>query len=333
MIRLAINGFGRIGRNVFKIAFENPEIEVVSVNDLIDTKTLAHLLKYDTVFGVYRHKVEVNGSDLVINGQKIAVHNEPDPIKLPWKNEKIDVVIESTGKFTTEQEAEQHIQAGAKYVILSAPAKQGNLPTIVLGVNNDKAKNQKAISNASCTTNCITPVVAVIHAKFGILKSMMTTVHAYTADQRLQDTGHKDLRRARAAAANIVPTTTGAAIAATEALPDLKDKFDGMAIRVPVINGSISDIVMLVGKKTSIEEVNNALKEAEKNPIYRNILRTTSEQIVSSDIIGDPHSSIVDLSLTKVVDGDFVKVVAWYDNEWGYSNRMVESALLINKQQ
>lgn len=333
MIRMAINGFGRIGRSVFKVAFERSGIEIVSINDLIDAKTLAHLLKYDSVYGPYKYNVQSDQEGLIVNGKKIKVYNQKDPSNLSWDEDKIDVVIESTGIFTTEQGAGEHIRVGAKKVILSAPSKEGEMLTLVLGVNNDQYKDQKSVSNASCTTNCITPVVAVIHEALTIKKAMMSTVHAYTSDQRLHDTAHKDLRRARAAGVNIVPTTTGAAIAATEAFPPLKGKFDGMAIRVPVIDGSLSDIVMLVEKKTTPEEVNKILEDASQKPIFKNILRVTKDPIVSTDIIGDPHSAIVDLSLTKVVDGDFVKVVAWYDNEWGYSNRMVETALLISQNQ
>lgn len=330
MIRIAINGFGRIGRSVFKVAFEKPEVEIVAVNDLIDAKTLAHLLKYDSVYGPYKYAVQSEQASITVNGKIIKVYNQKDPANLPWGEDNIDVVIESTGKFTSTQGANEHITAGAKKVILSAPSKEGEMLTLVLGVNNDGYEDQNSVSNASCTTNCITPVVSVIHNALVIKKAMMTTIHAYTSDQRLHDTAHEDLRRARAAGVNIVPTTTGAAIAATEAFPQLKGKFDGMAIRVPVINGSLSDIVMLVEKKTTTEEVNKILTQASENPIFKNIVRVTNDPIVSTDIIGDPHSSIIDLSLTKVVDGDFVKVVAWYDNEWGYSNRMVESALLIS---
>lgn len=331
MIKIAINGFGRIGRAVFKIAFVNPEIEVVAINDLIDAKTLAHLLRYDTIYGPYKYKIGATDSSLEVNGKTINVYNEKDPKNLPWRKDNIDVVIESTGVFTSEEGANQHINAGAKKVILSAPAKKGNVPTIVLGVNENNYTGQKVISNASCTTNCITPIVDILSNNFGIKKAMMTTVHAYTSDQRLHDTAHKDLRRARAAASNIIPTTTGAAIAATEAVPAIKDKFDGIAIRVPIIIGSLSDIVVLLEKKVTVEEINDSFIKAADNLKNKNIIKVTTDPIVSSDIIGDPHSTIIDLSLTKVIDGDFVKIVAWYDNEWGYSNRMVETAVLISK--
>ncbi len=329
MIRVAINGFGRIGRNVFKVALTKKEIEVVAINDLIDARTLAHLLQYDTVYGRYNQKVEGGDDHIIVGSQKIKVFGEATPENLPWEENKIDVVIEATGRFTTENDANKHILAGARTVILSAPAKEGNITTVVAGVNNKDCKKGRIISSASCTTNCITPVVSVIDDRFTVLKSLMTTVHAYTADQNIQDSGHKDLRRARAAAANIVPTTTGAAKASTKVLTNLENKFDGIAIRVPVINGSISDIVMLVKEKTTVEEVNNTLKVASTLPRYKNILSCTEEPLVSSDIIGNPHSAIVDLSLTKVVDGDFVKVIAWYDNEWGYSNRMIETILAM----
>jgi len=332
MIRLAINGFGRIGRAVFKVAYENPEIEIVAVNDLVDAKTLAALLKYDTVYGPYRHEVASDGQTMTVGGKTIKVYSQKDPLQLPWAADKIDVVIESTGVFTSEEGAGEHIKAGAKKVILSAPAKEGNVPTILMGVNDKDYSGQVNISNASCTTNCIAPVVAIIHSALGVKKAMMTTIHAYTSDQRLHDSPHKDMRRARAAASNIIPTTTGATLAAAEAVPALKGKFEGLAIRVPVICGSLSDIVMQVEKSTTAEQVNQIIGEAIKNPLYKNIVRATSDPIVSSDIIGDPHSAIVDLPLTKVVDGDLVKVIAWYDNEWGYSNRMVETALMVGKE-
>jgi len=331
MIRLAINGFGRIGRSVFKVAFDNPEIDVVAINDLIDAKTLGHLLHYDSVYGPYKYLVGSSDTYISVNNKTIKVYNQKDPKLLPWGDDKIDVVIESTGKFTTAQGAGEHLNAGAKKVILSAPSKEGEMMTLVIGVNSDKYKGEKSVSNASCTTNCIAPVVDIVNKSLGIKKATMSTVHAYTSDQRLHDTAHEDLRRARAAAVNVIPTTTGAAIAATEALPELKNKFDGMAIRVPVINGSLSDIVMLVGKNTTKEEVNKILTDAANEPRFKNIVRVTQDPIVSTDIIGDPYSSIIDLSLTKVVDGDLVKVVAWYDNEWGYSNRMVDTALLISQ--
>lgn len=329
--RIAINGFGRIGRNAFKIALQKKDLEIVAINDLTDNKTLAHLLKYDTVYGRFSKKVLFDEKHLIVNGKKYLALSEKDPSALPWKKLKIDVVLECTGIFRDEVGASLHLKAGAKKVIISAPAKGGGIPTFVLGVNQKKYHNEKIINNASCTTNCIAPVAAIIHGTLGIQKAMMTTVHGYTADQNLQDGPHKDLRRARAAAANIVPTSTGAATAAAEAIPELSGIFDGLALRVPVITGSLSDFTFVTKRKTSKEEVNTIFKKAAKSPRYKNILEVTDDPIVSSDIVGNPHSSIVDLSLTNVIDGDLVKVIAWYDNEWGYSNRLVEMAMEIAK--
>jgi len=326
MIRVAINGFGRIGRNVFKASFGRlKDLEFVAVNDLTDTKTLAHLLKHDTNYGAYEREVSHDEKHLIVGGKRILVTAEKDPTKLPWKDLKIDVVIESTGRFTSEEAASQHLTAGAKRVVLSAPAKGGNVPTYVLGVNGHEYKGKaKVINNASCTTNCIAPVAAVLHSKFGIKKALMTTIHSYTADQVLQDGPHKDLRRARAAAMNMVPTSTGAAIAVTETIPELKGLFDGLSVRVPTSVVSMSDFTFVLGKKTTAEEVNKALKAACATKRYEGVLACTEEELVSSDFIKNPYSSIVDLKLTQVVDGDLVKVVAWYDNEWGYSNRLGE---------
>lgn len=323
-IRVGINGFGRIGRAAFKIALDTPGIEVVGINDLTDTETLAHLLKYDTAYGKYDKLVSHTSSDLVVAGKSYPVSAEKEPSKLPWKALKVDVVIESTGRFVKQEQAAQHLTAGAKRVVISAPAKGGGVDTIVLGVNRGNLKQQEIVSNASCTTNCIAPVVKVLLKEFGVKKVMMTTIHSYTADQNLVDGPHDDLRRARAAAQNIVPTSTGAAIATTETIPELKGLFDGLAVRVPTIVGSLSDFVFILGQKVTKEEVNEALKTAASSPEYQGILEVTEEPIVSSDVIGNPHSSIVDLSLTNVVDGDMVKVVAWYDNEMGYSHRLVE---------
>lgn len=331
-VRIAINGFGRIGRCAFKVAFDTKGLEVVAINDLTDAKTIAHLLAHDTVYGAYDHVVKAAGDGLLIHGKKIHVFAEKDPALLPWKKLNIDVVLECTGRFTDEAGASAHLKAGAQRVIISAPAKGGNVPTYVRGVNNKKyKKSERLINNASCTTNCISPVAAVMESRFGIKKAMMTTVHAYTAEQNLQDGPHRDLRRARAAAENIIPTTTGAAIATTETIPSLKGKFDGLAIRVPVAVVSLSDFTFLLKKKVTVKEVNNALIQASKNPFFRGILGVTDEPLVSSDFIGDTRSAIVDLSLTKVVDGDMVKVVAWYDNELGYAHRLVELALEIGK--
>jgi glyceraldehyde 3-phosphate dehydrogenase len=335
--RVAINGFGRIGRNAFKVAFDRSDIEIVALNDLTDTKTLAHLLKHDTNYGAYQHEVSAGDGHIKVKGQDIKVLAEKDPSQLPWKDLGVDVVIESTGFFVDPAKAKAHIDAGAKKVVLSAPAKGEGSQTIVLGVNEDKLESAgDIISNASCTTNCIAPVAAVIENEFGIEKAMMTTTHSYTADQRLQDAPHKDLRRARAAAQNIVPTTTGATIAATEALPSLKGLFGGMSIRVPTSIVSLSDFVIITKKTVTVEEVNAALKKAAKEPYYQGILAVTDEPLVSSDMIGNSHSAIVDLPMTAVVDGNMLKIVAWYDNEWGYSNRLVEvvadAGKLLSKQ-
>lgn len=332
--RVAINGFGRIGRMAFKIAFERSDIEIVAINDLTDAKTLAHLLKYDSSYGIYQHDVSADDTSITVNGQKITVLAEKDPANLPWAAHDVQVVIESTGFFTKPEKAMAHIEhAGAKKVVLSAPAKGDGADTIVLGVNEDKLPNAGAvISNASCTTNCITPVANVIEGAFGIEKAMMTTIHSYTADQRLQDAPHKDLRRARAAAENIVPTTTGATIAAAEALPALKGLFEGLSIRVPTPVVSLSDFVFVTKKEVTVEEVNDTFRKAAAEPYYQGILAVSEEQLVSSDFKGNSHSAIVDLPLTSVVGGTLLKVVAWYDNEWGYSNRLVELVADIGKQ-
>jgi glyceraldehyde 3-phosphate dehydrogenase len=323
--RVAINGFGRIGRNAFKVAFDRSDIEVVAINDLTDNKTLAHLLKHDTNYGTYSHEVSHDDTHIIVDGKKIKVFAEKDPAALPWKDLNVDVVIESTGFFTDPAKAKAHITAGAKKVVISAPAKGEGATTVVLGVNEDKLEGAaEVVSNASCTTNCITPVAAVIESHFGIEKAMMTTVHSYTASQVLQDGPAKDLREARAAAENIVPTTTGASIAAAQALPALKDRFGGLSVRVPTPVVSLSDFVIITKRKVTVEEVNEVFKKAAKEPYYQGILAVTEEELVSSDFIGNSHSAIVDLSLTAVIDGTMLKVVAWYDNEWGYSNRLVE---------
>lgn len=331
MKKIAINGFGRIGRAAFKIAFTKHDIEVAAINDLTDAKTLAHLLQYDTAYGRYQNTVEVHENNLIINNKTIPVYAEPDPKQLPWGDLGVDVVLECTGRFVSGEAMRAHIEAGAKKVILSAPAKEGDdVPTFLLGVNDDAyTSDQKILSNASCTTNCIAPVAKILQNKFGIEKALMTTIHSYTADQNLQDGPHKDLRRARAAAGNMVPTTTGAAIAVTEVIPELRGRFDGLAVRVPTIVASLTDFTFLLKRDTTIEEVNQVLKDAAKHSSLQGIFTTTEEPLVSSDFIGNPYSSIADLSLTKVVGGNLVKVVAWYDNEWGYSNRLVEMAQLI----
>ena len=332
-VRIAINGFGRIGRAAFKIALEKANVEVVGINDLTDTKTLAYLLQYDTMYRKFGKKVSFDNENIIVGGIKVRVYAIKDPKTLPWKELQTDVVLECTGRFTDLEGGKLHLEAGAKLVIISAPAKGEGVPTFVLGVNQDKfnPKKHQVISNASCTTNCITPVAEVMHRKFGIKKAMMTTTHSYTADQNLVDGPHKDLRRARAAAQNIVPTTTGAAIAAGEVIPKLKGLFDGLSVRVPTAVVSLSDLTFLLKKKTTAEEINAALSEASKESRYKGILTVTKDQVVSSDFIGNSYSGIVDLSLTKVIDGDLVKIIAWYDNEFGYSNRLVELAEFAGK--
>jgi len=323
--RVAINGFGRIGRNAFKIAFDRSDLEIVAINDLTDTKTLAHLLKHDSNYGAYEHSVSFDDTNIIVNGTSVKVLAEKDPAALPWKDLNIDVVIESTGFFVDPAKAKAHVDAGAKKVVLSAPAKGEGATTIVLGVNEDKLESaEDIISNASCTTNCITPVAAVIESNFGIDKAMMTTVHSYTASQKLQDAPAKDLREARNAAENIVPTTTGASIAAAKALPALEGIFGGLSVRVPTPVVSLSDFVIITKKPVTVETVNEAFKKAAKEPYYQGILDVTEEELVSSDYIGNSHSATVDLKLTAVIGGNMLKVVAWYDNEWGYSNRLVE---------
>lgn len=332
--KVAINGFGRIGRTAFKIAFERSDIEIVAVNDLTDTKTLAHLLKHDSSYGTYEHEVSSDETGIIVDGQHIKVLAEKDPANLPWGAHGVDVVIESTGFFVKPELARAHVdKAGAKKVVLSAPAKGEGATTIVLGVNEDGLKGaEDVISNASCTTNCITPVAAVIENEFGIDKAMMTTVHSYTASQRLQDAPAKDLREARAAAENIVPTTTGASIAAAKALPSLEGVFGGLSVRVPTPVVSMSDFVIITKRDVTVKEVNDAFKKAAKEPYYQGILDVTEEQLVSSDFKGNSHSAIVDLPLTSVIGGNMLKVVAWYDNEWGYSNRLVELVADVGKQ-
>ncbi len=323
--KIAINGFGRIGRNAFKLAFERDDIEVVAINDLTDTKTLAHLLKYDSTYGQYFHDVDYTDNSLKINGKEIRVYAERDPKNLPWKELGIDLVIEATGLFVDPAKAKVHLETGAKKVIISAPAKGEGAKFVVLGVNEQELTlDDDIISNASCTTNCIAPVMAILEREFGIEKSLMTTVHSYTASQRLIDAPAKDLREARAAAENIVPTSTGAAIATAKVIPSLKGKFDGLSVRVPTITVSLSDITALLKRDTTKEELNEVFKKASKEPFYQGILAVSEEPLVSSDFKGNSHSCIVDLELTNVVGGNLVKIVAWYDNEWGYSNRLVE---------
>jgi len=331
--KIGINGFGRIGRNAFKIAFDRGDIEVVAVNDLTDTKTLAYLLKHDSNYGTYQHDVDFDEQNLIVNGQKVKVLAEKDPAALPWGDLGVELVIECTGRFTKKEDAEKHITGGgAKRVVISGPTKSDGVDTIVIGANEDNLKNATSvISNASCTTNSLGAVMAILDQQFGVEKSLLTTVHSYTASQLLQDAPAKDLREGRNAAENIVPTTTGAAIAVTLTLPQLKDKFDGLSIRVPTPVVSISDITALLKRDVSVDEVNEAFKKAAADPYYQGILGVSEEPLVSSDYIGNSHSGVVDLLLTKVVDGNLAKVMVWYDNEWGYSVRCADLMMLLAK--
>jgi glyceraldehyde 3-phosphate dehydrogenase len=334
-IRVAINGFGRIGRLVFRAMVSRPEFEIVAINDVTDAKTNAHLLKYDTVFGRFEGKVESKQDALVVNGKEVKIPGSKndkgefvpgikDPTKLPWKEMDIDWVIESTGVFTTRAECAKHLDAGAKRVLLTAPAKDTVDCTAVMGVNHETLKpDHKVISNASCTTNCLAPVAKVLNDKFKIVRGLMTTIHAYTNDQRTADQVHKDLRRARAAAQNIIPTSTGAAKAIGLAIPELAGKLHGMALRVPVPDGSVVDLVCELGRKVTKDEINAAMKEAAAGPM-KGVLEYTEDEIVSSDIIGNEHSSIFDAKSTMVIGDSLVKVISWYDNEWGYSQRCVD---------
>jgi glyceraldehyde 3-phosphate dehydrogenase len=325
-VRVGINGFGRIGRNVLRAGLaKDTDIEWVAVNDITDNATLAHLFKYDSILGPYPGTVEVRGDGLIVDGKEIKVFEERDPAKLPWSDLGVEVVLESTGFFTKRDDAAKHLEAGAKKVVISAPATEPDLTT-VLGVNFDQYDKSKhdVISNASCTTNCLAPFAKVAHEAVGIKHGLMTTIHAYTADQRLQDAPHKDLRRARAAAVNLVPTSTGAAKAVGLVLPDLNGKLHGFAVRAPVITGSLVDLTFEADRETSVDELNDAFKAAAESDALKGILKYTEDPIVSTDIVSDPHSSIVDGQLTAVMDKTLVKVVSWYDNEWGYSNRCVD---------
>ncbi len=330
-VRVGINGFGRIGRNIMRAALGDSNVDFVAVNDLTSAHTLAHLLKYDSVLGNLHAKVEATNDVISVDGDEFKVLSLRDPAQLPWKDLGVDVVFESTGLFTKRDDAAKHVAAGAKRVVITAPAKGQDL-TVVIGVNEDRydpAKHQ-IISNASCTTNCLAPLAKVIHERFGIRKGWMTTIHSYTNDQQLLDLPHKDLRRARAAALSMIPTTTGAAVAVGEVLPELKGRLDGFAMRVPTPNVSVVDLAVLVDKKTSGDEVNAAFKAAADGAL-KGILQFSTEELVSIDFKGNPHSSIVDAPYTKVMDGDFVKVLSWYDNEWGYANRCVDLLRLLVK--
>jgi glyceraldehyde 3-phosphate dehydrogenase len=330
-VKVGINGFGRIGRNIMRAAMGNKDIDFVAVNDVTNAATLAHLLKYDSVLGNLKEDVKSTGEGITLDGEEFKVLSVRDPAQLPWKDLGVEVVFESTGLFTDREPASKHLTAGAKKVIITAPAKKPDI-TVVMGVNDDKydAKAHQIISNASCTTNCLAPMAKVIHECFGIRKGWMTTVHSYTNDQNLLDLPHKDLRRARAAALNIVPTSTGAAVAVGEVMPELKGRLDGFAMRVPTPNVSVVDLNVLVDKKTSRDEVNAAFEEAARGRL-KEFLAVSHEELVSVDFKGNPKSSIIDAPYTKVMDGDFLKCVSWYDNEWGYSNRCVDLLLKIVK--
>ena len=330
-LKVGINGFGRIGRNILRAALGNKELDFVAVNDLTDTKTLAHLLKYDSILGNLEQEVTASGDTISVGGDSFKVLSVKDPAELPWKDLGVQVVFESTGRFTDRDKAELHLKAGAKKVVVTAPAKKPDL-TVVLGVNDDKydPATHHVISNASCTTNCLAPFAKVLHEQFGIVRGWMTTIHSYTNDQQLLDLPHKDLRRARAAALSMIPTTTGAALAVGEVLPELKGKLDGIAMRVPTANVSVVDLVAQLSKKVTADDVNNAFRAAAAGPL-KGILAVEDAPLVSIDFRGNGNSSIVDSAYTKVMDGDFVKVMSWYDNEWGYSSRCVDLAILLAK--
>ena len=358
MVRVAINGYGRIGRVAHRVILQwhNEEIDVVAINagHSTDLKGWMYLLKYDSVYGLLPQEISIKPNPnhpsvsslqsggqagqvdsllgyFVIDGKEIPIYSQKDPSLLPWRDLNVDVVIESTGAFTSVEKVRLHLTAGAKAAVLSAPSKSDDMPTYVIAVNDQNYKGENMIDNASCTTNCIAPVAKVIEEHFGIQKAMMTTVHAYTSDQNLQDGGHKDYRRARSASQNIIPTSSGATIAAAQALPSLKDKFAGLALRVPVSVGSLSDFTFLLKKDVTVEEVNNVFVQEAEKPVYKGVLGVSDDPLVSSDIIGNSHSSIVDLSLTQVVGGNMLKVLAWYDNEYGYANRLVEEAIMVGQ--
>lgn len=331
-IRVGINGFGRIGRNVFRASLNEPELEFVAINDITDAKTLAHLLRYDSVHGQLDANIVAEDNALIVDGKRIEIIQERDPGKLPWGNLGVDIALESTGLFTAREQASLHLSAGAKKVIISAPAKNPDI-TVCYGVNhtNYDPASHHIVSNASCTTNCLSPVAKVLHESFGITHGLMTTVHAYTNDQRILDLPHSDIRRARAAAQSMIPTSTGAARAVGEVLPELKGKLDGMAVRVPTANVSVVDLVAELGKTVSADAVNDAMRTAAEGPL-KGVLQYCEEELVSVDFNGNPHSSIFDSALTKVMDDNFVKVLSWYDNEWGFSNRMRDMTLFIGSQ-
>jgi glyceraldehyde 3-phosphate dehydrogenase len=323
--RVAINGLGRIGRAILKLVVDEPALELVAVNDLVEVENLAYLLRFDTVYGRYSKPVAVDGNDLVVDGRKVRTMRSRDPAELPWSELSVDLVFECTGMFTRRADLEKHIRAGARSVLLSAPSHGGEVETVVHGANVPRG-TASIISCASCTTNCITPLVEVIGRRIGVEKAVMTTVHAYTSSQSIVDGPRRRFRRGRAAGANLVPTTTGAALATTRALPQYAGLFDGIALRAPIPIGSIADITLLASRKTSVDEVNQVLTEEAATDRYAGVLGVSHDSLVSSDIIGDPRASIVDLELTKVIDGDLVKVLSWFDNEWGYANQMLREA-------
>jgi len=330
-MKIAINGMGRIGRAALKVILDTPELELIAVNDIVSAENIAYLLKYDSVYGIYEKTVSFNGQSLVVDGEKISYSSIRNPEELPWKEHQVDLVIESTGLFTSMENAEKHIKAGAKTVVISAPTSSIDVPTIVHGVNSEQG-NTSIFSCASCTTNNIGPIVEILGRRIGIKKAIMTTVHAYTASQGIVDgPSKKNFRMGRSGTANIVPTTTGAAIATTKALPEYAGKFDGVAIRVPIPVGSLSDMTFVTERKVTVEEVNAILKEEASTPRYAKVLDTTTEPVVSSDIVKSPYASVVDFGMTKVVDGDLLKVMAWYDNEWGFTNQMIRQILEIRK--
>ncbi|KAA3646771.1 MAG: type I glyceraldehyde-3-phosphate dehydrogenase [Chloroflexi bacterium] len=328
MAKVAINGLGRIGRATLRVVLTKPELELVAINDIAPLDNLAYLVKYDTVYGRYGEDIRAEGSNLIVDGKTIPFYSERNPEDLPWGKLGVDIVFEATGVFTDREGAEKHVKAGAKYAIISAPTKSEDVPTVVHGVNTSDGE-QRIISCASCTTNSITPVVEIIGRHFGIQKAIMTTIHGYTASQSIVDGPHKKWRRGRAGAANLVPTSTGAAIATTKALPQYEGKFNGVAVRAPVPVGSVSDLTFVTEKDTTVEAINDVFRKEAQTEQYQEVMSVAEDPIVSSDIIGDPHAAIIDLGMTTVVDGNLVKVMSWYDNEWGYTNQMVREAIQI----
>ena len=331
MAKVAINGFGRIGRAAFKVIRETPELDLVAINDIAPVENLAYLLNYDTAYGRYEDRVEVDDDgNLVVGGETYEFLQVKDPTQLPWEEMEVDIVFECTGIFRTGEDLKKHLEAGAKFAILSAPPKSEDVPTVVHGVNVASGET-RIVSCASCTTNSITPVAEVMERRLGVQKALLTTIHAYTSSQAIVDAPSKKIRRGRAAAANFVPTSTGAAIATTKALPQLEGKFDGVAVRAPIPVGSISDLVFLTEQETTVEEVNQIFRQEAESEKYKGIMGVTDDPIVSSDIVGDPHAAVVDLGMTTVVDGNLVKLMVWYDNEWGFTNQMIREALRIEK--